>query len=428
MHRPDAMVVRMERVESQQRREALEKAPTASHRIDPESEYRFWTKVSSGLTALAHFNCWAAADALVSLHQELLGPLLIVAHDASALTLRDAIERAALPLRGRQADARADGDTPTRGSLQWPLTFVEAHEWLIALVGAYQELIRTFWHVCHLDVDAMPNVLAQRCFALVSTCERLTHDMARPHLVLSWRSCSVVLPAYNEAENISDTVQHCITSLSPICPNFQIIVVDDGSRDATGAIADQWAAQDASVIVVHNRPNKGYGGALLAGFAAAQAERIFFMDSDGQFDAGQVAILLRLIESGNCQVAIGYRAKRSDPIMRKLNAWGWKLAARRVVGLAGITDIDCAFKLFPTDALRACNLIAQGASVNVEMLLKFQQMGLKIVQTPVKHLPRTKGSPTGAKPQVILRAFRELFRLRSHMSHWEPTSPLSKSI
>lgn len=393
-------------------------APTAGYPVDAALERRFWMKAASGLTALAHFNCWSAADMLASLCQGAVQPLLSQANEAPSTALAAAIATATSPLRDM---ARAEDTAPSQSAMRWPLTYIEAREWLSALVRAYQEAIRAVWYMRSPESDASLNPLAQRCFSLIAACESLLHDMNPPRDVLSWRSCSVVLPAYNEAENISDTVRSCIVSLSCTCPNFQIIVVDDGSRDATGAIADQWAEYDASVVATHNYPNKGYGGALLAGFSAAQAERIFFMDSDGQFDIGEIAILLRLIESGRCQIAVGYRAKRSDPFMRKLNAWGWKLAARQVVGLKGIKDIDCAFKLLPTDALRSCRLVAQGASVNVEMLLKFQRMGLTISQTPVKHMPRTKGSPTGAKPQVILRAFGELFRLRRHMRGWEPS-------
>ncbi|HEX6799217.1 MAG TPA: glycosyltransferase family 2 protein, partial [Ktedonobacterales bacterium] len=99
------------------------------------------------------------------------------------------------------------------------------------------------------------------------------------------RGLSVVLPAYNEEAVIAETVTRCLRVLAALAPDFEIIVVDDGSRDRTGAIADALAAaHPAHVRVVHNRPNRGYGGALMAGFDAAAKELAFFMDSDGQFD------------------------------------------------------------------------------------------------------------------------------------------------
>src|SRR6185312_13852253 len=115
--------------------------------------------------------------------------------------------------------------------------------------------------------------------------EQVRHR-ARPALrdVITWHTCSIVLPAYNEQAVIADTVYACIKATARFCPNAEIVVVDDGSRDATGDIAEALAATDASVRVIHNQPNKGYGGALLAGFGAARGEWLFFMDSDGQFD------------------------------------------------------------------------------------------------------------------------------------------------
>lgn len=105
--------------------------------------------------------------------------------------------------------------------------------------------------------------------------------------------------------------------------------------------------------------------------------------------------------------------------MRKVNAWGWKMATRAVIGLRGIRDVDCAFKLFPTGAIRACALRSTGAAVSAEFLVKFQRMGVPLIQFPVTHLPRTKGSPTGARPQVIIRAFKELLALGKSLRTWQ---------
>ena len=113
------------------------------------------------------------------------------------------------------------------------------------------------------------------------------------------RGISVVLPAYNEEALIAQTITRCVDVLSIIAPDYEIVVVDDGSRDRTGAIADDFAAGNPRIRVVHNQPNRGYGGALIAGFDAASKPLLFFMDSDGQFDIQDLALLLVQREQGH---------------------------------------------------------------------------------------------------------------------------------
>lgn len=239
--------------------------------------------------------------------------------------------------------------------------------------------------------------------------------------LLTQRGISVVLPAYNEAENIADTVRRTVATLSAIAPNFEIIIVDDGSTDQTSAIADELAAADGRVRVIHNRPNKGYGGALVMGFEAAAREYTFFMDSDGQFDIRDLAKLIMPLEAGKAEVVLGYRARRNDPPIRLLNAWAWKQLVSLLFHL-DVRDIDCAFKLFPTDLMRRAQVESRGAMINTEFLAKFARMGVAIAQVPVRHLPRQKGQATGANLRVILRAFRELFQLAGKLRAWQPAA------
>lgn len=231
---------------------------------------------------------------------------------------------------------------------------------------------------------------------------------------------SFVLPAYNEEAVIAETIEACLAAVARYCSNAEVIVVDDGSRDSTGRIVDEYATANATVVAVRNQPNRGYGGALRAGFGAARGRYIFLMDSDGQFDVDEIRILLGLAREHPGAAILGYRARRSDPPMRRLNAWGWKLVSRLVIGLRGVRDIDCAFKFLPTWAVHECGLISEGAPVNAELLAKFRRMAIPLVQVPVTHRPRLKGTPTGASMRVILRAFREIVRVRAHLRSWVP--------
>ena len=235
------------------------------------------------------------------------------------------------------------------------------------------------------------------------------------------RGLSVVLPAYNEESVIARTVGQCVDVLSAIAPDYEIIIVDDGSRDRTGAIGDELAAANPRVRVIHNRPNRGYGGALMAGFRAATKTLTFFMDADGQFDIRDIAKLLQLREAGH-RVVLGYREHRRDPFVRLVNAWGWNLLVSLLFGLR-VRDVDCAFKVYDTNLVHMLDVQAEGAMVNTEMLAKLARVGLPYVEVPVNHYKRLHGSATGANPRVILHAFSELFRLRHKLRHWTATVP-----
>lgn len=244
---------------------------------------------------------------------------------------------------------------------------------------------------------------------------------------LTQKSISVVLPAWNEEAVITTTVEHVLTMLEKIAPNFEIIIVDDGSTDQTGAIADRLAGADARVRVIHNRPNRGYGGALAAGFEAATKDYTFFMDADGQFDIADIARLIVPLEAGEAEVILGYREQRHDPPLRLLNAWAWKQLVSALFHLS-VRDIDCAFKLMPTRLIQRADVQARGAMINTEFLAKFARLGVSIVQVPVNHYPRELGKATGANARVIVRAFRELFALSGKLRTWQPAPEPMKAI
>lgn len=221
---------------------------------------------------------------------------------------------------------------------------------------------------------------------------------------------SVFFPAYNEEENIRAAVEEAIRVCrqSPYISNFEISIVNDGSRDSTLSIAQHLASLYPEVTVVDHGINRGYGAALKSGIAAASKEYIFFTDADLQFDIVELQNLL--IHLSSYEVVIGYRAPRRDPFMRLLNAKGWNLLNRMLFGLT-IRDIDCAFKVFRRELVQGLALRSHGAMLSAEILIRLSRQGIAIKEVPVSHLPRKAGSPTGAKPSVILRAFSEMMRL-----------------
>jgi putative flippase GtrA len=222
---------------------------------------------------------------------------------------------------------------------------------------------------------------------------------------LTGYSLSVILPAHNEEAVIAQTLYTVIKTLAPMVQDFEIIVVNDGSKDQTGLIVGELAMVFPRVRLITHPINQGYGAALVTGFEAATKDLAFFMDSDGQFDIADLGRFFPLIE--RYDAVLGYRIDRQDAWMRKLNAWGWKMLVRTVFGLR-VRDIDCAFKLYRADFFRTHRLETRGAMINTEMIYKFTRAGYTYTETGVRHLPRLAGRATGAKLSVIARAFREL--------------------
>lgn len=219
-------------------------------------------------------------------------------------------------------------------------------------------------------------------------------------------SLSAVLPAHNEEAVIASTVNNVLATLATWMQDFEVIVVDDGSRDRTGAILDEIATTNAHLKVIHHAVNQGYGAALVSGFEASCKDLVFFMDADGQFNIQDLKGFFPLLD--NYDAVLGYRIKRQDTWMRKLNALGWKCLVRLVFGVR-VRDVDCAFKLYDGRFFREHRLETRGAMINTEILYKFVRAGYSYTEVGVHHLPRKAGKATGAKPIVILRAFRELF-------------------
>jgi putative flippase GtrA len=243
---------------------------------------------------------------------------------------------------------------------------------------------------------------------------------SNPHLVISPRSLSVILPAYNEEALIGQTLCTVMAVLSSWMHDFEVIVVNDGSRDRSADIVAHLATYDRRIRLVNHPVNRGYGAALVTGFESVTKELAFFMDADGQFDIRDLVRFFPLIDEYGA--VLGYRRERQDTWMRKLNAWGWKRLVRFTFGIH-VRDIDCAFKLFRAEFLRTQRLETRGAMINAEMIYKLGRAGYTYTEEGVHHLPRRAGKATGAKPAVILRALRELFLYAEKWRHEEQQPP-----
>ncbi|MEO8272729.1 MAG: glycosyltransferase family 2 protein [Chloroflexota bacterium] len=237
---------------------------------------------------------------------------------------------------------------------------------------------------------------------------------------------SYFFPAHNEAANLAGLVEEALATLPSLAERFEILIVDDGSKDATPALADELAAAHPEVRAVHHPVNMGYGAALRTGFAAAQFDHLAFTDGDRQFKVADIGRLIARLQAGSADAVVGYRIQRADPLVRTVYARLYRLANRIFFGLR-VRDVDCACKLFRRAALEGVSVESGGAFFSAELLIKLRARGRRIDEVGVPHYPRTAGSPTGAKPQVVFRAVRDFWALRLRL--WAaPTRALGRGV
>jgi glycosyltransferase involved in cell wall biosynthesis len=225
------------------------------------------------------------------------------------------------------------------------------------------------------------------------------------------RDLSVVLPAFNEEANVERVVRDCVAYLELVMPDYELLIIDDGSLDRTAEILDRLADEFPKLKPLRHPANRGYGAALRTGFSAATKRFVFYMDSDGQFDIHDLDLMLPLVIDAD-HIVTGFRIERRDPFVRRLNA---RLFNHFVVGLmlgVHVRDLNCAFKLVPKKIIDQLALESTGALINAELYGRAVRRGFGVKEVGVHHYPRAAGTPTGARPSVILRAFYELARLR----------------
>jgi len=227
---------------------------------------------------------------------------------------------------------------------------------------------------------------------------------------------SLVFPVFDEEGNLDELIRTARRIGARLAPEFEIVVVDDGSQDASADIVDGWRLLDPRVRLVRHPTNTGYGAALRSGLVAARGELIFFSDADLQFDLAELEKLLQ--HTGDHDIVAGYRAPRRDPWPRLVLAWGWGRLVRTFFDLP-VRDIDCAFKVFHASVVESVPTESLGAFINTELLVRARAAGFRIHQVPVSHRRRRHGRQSGAHPRVIAKALVELVRLRGRLRRLE---------
>ncbi len=203
------------------------------------------------------------------------------------------------------------------------------------------------------------------------------------------KSISVFFPAFNDEGSIASLVMNAHAVLSTLTDDYEVIVVNDGSTDATPAILDELARVLPNVKVVHHEHNQGYGGALRSGFSNARKDLIFYTDGDGQYDVRELAALHQLLSDG-VDIINGYKIERADDGQRKLLGAVYNGLAHLLFRIP-IRDVDCDFRLLRRSAIEQIELVSSSGVICVELVYKLQRAGCIFAEVPVHHYPRAHG-------------------------------------
>lgn len=228
---------------------------------------------------------------------------------------------------------------------------------------------------------------------------------------------SIFLPCFNEEGNLAKTVANVLAYAQKYAANWEIIIVNDGSKDKTADIAAALVKKHQNIRLVTHPFNRGYGAAFKSGLYSGKYQWITFIDADGQFDFAEIKDFLEKQKATNADLVIGYYRHRQVTLLRKLNSFLWQLVVNLLFRLK-IRDIDCGFKLISKKVVDTIPKLEseRGAFISSEFLIKAQKAGFKIVEIPVSHYPRKEGVATGAKLNVIFKSFVDLFRLWKKLS------------
>ena len=201
---------------------------------------------------------------------------------------------------------------------------------------------------------------------------------------------SMFFPAYNDGGTIASLVIRAVQVASRLTPDFEVIVVNDGSTDATPVIAEELARTYPQVRVVTHPENRGYGGALRTGFASATKDLIAYTDGDAQYDPSEIEVLWSRL-APDVDMVTGYKIRRSDPLHRIVIGRVYHHVVKLMFRLR-VRDVDCDFRLMRREIFDRVKLERDTGVICLEMMRKIQDAGFRVVEVPVHHYHRTHGT------------------------------------
>ena len=222
-------------------------------------------------------------------------------------------------------------------------------------------------------------------------------------------SLSAFFPAYNDQHTIEGIVRTAAEEMRKVTDDFEVLVVDDGSKDETGAILDRLAGELPFLRIIHHERNLGYGAALISGFKNAKKDLIFYTDGDGQYDVREMHNLLAQLRP-HIDLVNGYKVKRADAWYRVWIGLAYLRAVRWVFHLS-IRDVDCDFRLFRRYVFDTISLESTSGVICVEMAKKFELAGFRMAEIPVSHYPRLHGRSEFFRFRHIAQTLRGLLKV-----------------
>ena len=227
---------------------------------------------------------------------------------------------------------------------------------------------------------------------------------------MKFPSLSVFFPAYNDAPSLPGLVRQTFAVLDVHVEDYEVIVVDDGSRDESAQVLASLAAEFGPRLrVVAHSENRGYGGALRSGFAAARKGFVFYTDGDGQYDPGELPHLIERV-GPDTGLVNGYKLERHDPAHRIWIGAVYNFCARLVFGIR-IRDIDCDYRLIRRDLLDKIQLTSTSGTICVELVRKLELSGCEVAEVGVHHYPREHGSSQFFRLRSLATTFLQLLKL-----------------
>jgi glycosyltransferase involved in cell wall biosynthesis len=202
-------------------------------------------------------------------------------------------------------------------------------------------------------------------------------------------SLSIFFPAYNDAGTIASLALVAHMTARQVCDDYEVIVIDDGSPDHTGALLDEMARHFAWLRVVHHAKNGGYGAALRSGFLHASKDLVFYTDGDAQYDPRELGTLLAALRD-DVDVVNGYKIGRSDPFHRVVIGRVYHWFVRMAFGLP-LRDVDCDFRLLRRKVFERVTRERSSGVICVELMKKLHDHGFRIAEVPVHHFHRSYG-------------------------------------
>jgi len=220
---------------------------------------------------------------------------------------------------------------------------------------------------------------------------------------------TVFFPAFNDSGTIASMVVSAVLAAGRLTPDYEVIIINDGSRDSTPLILDELARVYPQVRVVHHDGNRGYGGALRSGFANASKEWVFYTDGDAQYDPREMALLWERM-APDVDLVNGYKISRSDPLHRILIGRIYHETVRLLFGLR-VRDVDCDFRLLRRSIFDRVRLEKSSGVICLEMMKKIQDAGFRIAEVPVHHYHRAHGKSQFFNFRRIARTAADVLKL-----------------